>query len=288
VYGCIRGERGAARACIRHWPRGVYRRSRHLVTSRHNGERSLPYPAYTVSRGTPSCPYIHPRENPPAAVPPHLHGYPQPLCNLCAASLPRGLSAGVLRARPAVLVFGANVQFRGSLRRDWVVIRRLPLPDPGALIHAFPPGAARPRHRASADFAGRRLRGGRRPNRKLRPCRGTPVSLVHVSCCRIPRRLEPQARRGNHDHLHCGATNDNDDYPLYDGAVAGAAPTSNAQHHDDRSAAAPTGTGTGLSLGSASISRTGIGLGLRSSRRLFVRLRVPRFHLRVSRQRIGA
>lgn len=88
--------------------------------------------------------YTHTRG--PAGRGPPSCMYPQPFRNLCAASFPRGLNAGVLRARPAVLVFGANVQFRGSPRRDWVVNRRLPLPDPGALTPCLPlwRGAAAP------------------------------------------------------------------------------------------------------------------------------------------------
>ena len=106
----------------------------------------------------------------------------------------------------SVSLFAANVRIRDSLRSNWVVTWRLIVPDPGALTHAFPPGAARPRHRAGADSAGGRLRRRCSPNRQLRPHGRTPITPIHIGCRRIPPRVEPPARSHDNLHLHDGAT----------------------------------------------------------------------------------
>jgi|SRR5580704_12599047 hypothetical protein len=143
-----------------------------------------------------------------------------------------------------VSLFAANVRIRDSLRSNWVVTRRLIVPDPGALTHAFPPGAAaRPRHRAGADSARGPVRRRCSPNRQLWPRGRTPLAPIHIGCRRIPPRVEPPACSHDNLNLHDGATDDD----LNNGATTGTADGSSAHRHDDHSTPAPTGSSTGRS-----------------------------------------
>src|SRR5580704_6787627 len=154
----------------------------------------------------------------------------------------------------SISVFAANVRIHDSLRSNRVVTGRLIVPDPGALTHAFPPGAARPRHRAGADSAGGRLRRRCSPNGQLWPRGRTPIAPIHIGCRGIPPSVEPPARSHDNLYLHDGSTHDN--HHLHNGASTGNAAGSGAHRHDDNSTSATTSTGTGtLSPGGGTRSR---------------------------------